>query len=63
MPVVASGGAGSAQHVCAVLCEGGADAALVAGIVHDGVVSVESIKAAMAGCGLAVRGDIVRGAA
>jgi cyclase len=63
VPVVASGGAGSAQHVCAVLCEGGADAALVAGIVHDGVVSVESIKAAMAGCGLAVRGDMIRGAA
>ncbi len=63
VPVVASGGAGSAEHVCAVLCDGGADAALVAGIVHDGLVSVESIKAAMAQRGLAVRNDVVLGAA
>jgi imidazole glycerol-phosphate synthase subunit HisF len=63
VPVVASGGAGSADHVCAVLCDGGADAALVAGIVHDGVVSVESIKTAMAARGLPVRGDFARGAA
>ncbi len=63
VPVVASGGAGSADHVCAVLCDGGADAALVAGIVHDGVVSVESIKTAMAARGLPVRDDHVRGAA
>jgi cyclase len=63
VPVVASGGAGSAEHVCQVLCDGGADAALVAGIVHDGLVSVESIKAAMAQRGLAVRSDIALGAA
>ena len=63
VPVVASGGAGSADHVCSVLYEGGADAALVAGIVHDGVVSVGEIKAAMAGRGLPVRGEYVRGAA
>jgi cyclase len=63
VPVVASGGAGSAEHVCAVLCDGGADAALVAGIVHDGVVSVESIKAAMAQRGLAVRNEVALGAA
>ena len=63
VPVIASGGAGSADHICAVLCDGGADAALVAGIVHDGVVSVGSIKAAMVARGLPVRGDLVRGAA
>jgi cyclase len=44
VPVIASGGAGSAADVCAVLVSGGADAALVAGIVHDGVTSVREIK-------------------
>jgi cyclase len=55
VPVVASGGAGSAAHVRQVLLEGGADAALVAGIVHDGVCSVRDIKRTMAAAGLAVR--------
>jgi len=44
VPVVASGGAGSARDVRDVLVAGGADAALVAGIVHDGVTSVREIK-------------------
>jgi cyclase len=44
VPVIASGGAGRAQHVLEVLLSGGADAALVAGIVHDGVTSVREIK-------------------
>src|SRR5262249_62288725 len=35
IPVVASGGAGKAEHVRAGLVEGGADAALLAGILHD----------------------------
>lgn len=44
VPVIASGGAGSAYHVRDVIVDGGADAALVAGIVHDGVTSVREIK-------------------
>lgn len=55
VPVIASGGAGSAAHVCAAITDGGADAALVAGILHDGVVSVSAIKSAMRTAGLAVR--------
>jgi cyclase len=55
VPVVASGGAGTTDHICAVLGEGGADAALVAGVLHDGILSVESIKDAMADRGLPVR--------
>ncbi len=55
VPVIASGGAGSAADVCSAFTEGGADAALVAGILHDGVVSVREIKAAMRQDGLAVR--------
>jgi cyclase len=55
VPVIASGGAGSAADVCAVLRDGGADAALVAGILHDRVTTVAALKEAMAERGLAVR--------
>ena len=55
VPVVASGGAGDAQHVCAVFEQGGADAALLAGILHDGVTTVRAIKDAMRGAQLPVR--------
>ena len=47
VPVIASGGAGSAADVRAALSEGGADAALVAGILHDGITTVQAIKAAL----------------
>jgi len=55
VPVVASGGAGTAAHVCAAITEGGADAALVAGILHDGVTTVAAIKRAMRDAALPVR--------
>jgi imidazole glycerol-phosphate synthase subunit HisF len=55
VPVIASGGAGDADHVCAVLREGGADAALVAGILHDGETSVGAIKRVLRDCGVLVR--------
>lgn len=54
VPVVASGGAGSAADVCAAL-EAGAEAALLAGILHDGVTTVHAIKRAVADAGLPVR--------
>ncbi len=54
VPVVASGGAGNASDVAAVL-HSGADAALVAGILHDGVTTVSAIKARMTSEGLSVR--------
>ena len=47
VPVIASGGAGSAADVCAAITLGRADAALVAGIVHDGVTTVGRIKQEM----------------
>lgn len=47
VPVIASGGAGSAAHVCDAITRGHADAALVAGIVHDGVTTVRQIKEEM----------------
>lgn len=55
VPVIASGGAGSAVHVCEALTVGGADAALVAGILHDGQVTVADLKQAMRAAGLSVR--------
>lgn len=55
VPVVASGGAGNAQHVVEAITEGGADAALVAGILHDGQTTVRALKAAMREAALPVR--------
>jgi len=55
VPVIASGGAGTASDVATVLRRGGADAALVAGILHDGVTTVGAIKARVAADGIAVR--------
>lgn len=55
VPVIASGGAGNARHVCDALASGGADAALVAGILHDGVTTVAALKEAMGAAGIPVR--------
>nr|WP_141618444.1 imidazole glycerol phosphate synthase subunit HisF [Myxococcus sp. AB036A] len=55
VPVIASGGAGSAVHVRDAFQEGGADAALVAGILHDGVTTVGAIKALLRESGLHIR--------
>lgn len=55
VPVVASGGAGGASHVVDVLSIGSADAALVAGILHDGSVTVGEIKRHVAESGISVR--------
>ena len=55
VPVVASGGAGSAIDVCDALVRGRADAALVAGILHEGVTTVRHIKNEMARHDIPVR--------
>jgi cyclase len=55
VPVIASGGAGSAADVCEAIRRGRADAALVAGIVHDGVTTVERIKREMMDNAIPVR--------
>jgi cyclase len=55
VPVVASGGAGSAADVLAVLDRGRADAALVAGILHDELTTVRALKELLASSGLPVR--------
>lgn len=55
VPVIASGGAGNAQHMVDAVKIGGADAVLAASIFHFGEVSVAEVKAAMAAAGIAVR--------
>jgi cyclase len=57
VPVIASGGAGNAEHVRAALKEGKADAALVAGILHDGVTTVGAIKSLLRESGQLIRGS------
>lgn len=44
VPVIASGGGGTPQHLATVLTEGKADAALIATMVHSGQYTVGSIK-------------------
>lgn len=55
VPVIASGGAGSAEHFVDVFERTGADAALAAGIFHDGLVSIHDVKRALVAAGLPVR--------
>ena len=55
VPVIASGGAGRAQDVVDVLTTSCADAALVAGILHDGTTSLPAIKQALSNAGVATR--------
>lgn len=55
IPVIASGGAGDAQHLVNVVVEGHADAVLLAGILHEGKASLHELKAYMHRSGLPVR--------
>lgn len=55
VPVIASGGAGSARHVVEAVVDGKADAVLLASILHDGVLSIRDLKREMASAGLPVR--------
>jgi imidazole glycerol-phosphate synthase subunit HisF len=53
--VIASGGAGCAEHFADVLTRGKADAALAASIFHYGKVRVGDLKAHLRSCGIPVR--------
>ncbi len=55
VPVVASGGAGSPQHMLEVLQEGHADAALAASIFHFGTYSIQQVKKFLSEHGVPVR--------
>ena len=55
VPVVASGGAGSLEHMVEVLLEGRADAVLAASIFHFGEFTVSQVKEFLATRGIPVR--------
>jgi cyclase len=55
VPVIASGGGGTTDHMAEVLTSGKADAALIATMVHSGKYTVESIKKELAQKGVPVR--------
>jgi cyclase len=55
IPVIASGGAGSPEHLRAVLVEAHADAALVASITHYGQYTIQEIKDYLSARGVKVR--------
>ncbi len=55
VPVIASGGAGSPQHMVEAVTEGRASAALIASIVHYGNHTIVELKDHMARSGVRVR--------
>jgi cyclase len=55
IPVIASGGAGNAQHFADVFVAGCADAALAASIFHFGIADARELKQELANQGVPVR--------
>lgn len=55
IPVIASGGAGNAQHLYEGLTEGGAEAVLIASIVHYGKATIRELKTYLHERGVPVR--------
>jgi cyclase len=55
VPVIASGGVGTLQHLVDGIQQGGADAVLAASIFHDGQHTVAEAKAFMRAAGIEVR--------
>jgi len=55
IPVIASGGAGTPDHIVEVLTKGRADAALIASLVHYNLYSIGKIKEILSQRGIKVR--------
>jgi cyclase len=55
VPVIASGGVGTLDHLREGVVEGKADAVLVASMFHFGRYTIAEAKAYLSGCGVAVR--------
>lgn len=55
IPVIASGGAGSMEHFYGVFTQGNADAALAAGVFHDRIVDIKTLKLYLKSKGVEVR--------
>ncbi len=58
IPVIASGGAGSLEHIYDVLIDGKADAVLAASIFHYGKYTVSDVKNYLSDKGVVVRKEI-----
>ena len=55
VPLVASGGAGAAQHFLDVFEKAGVDAALAASVFHSGSIAIQDLKITLAASGVEVR--------
>ena len=55
VPLVASGGAGVAEHFAAVFRQAGVDAALAASVFHSGDIAIGTLKTFLRGQGIEVR--------
>jgi cyclase len=55
VPVIASGGAGTLEHLVEAIDVGGADAVLAASIFHYGTYSIDQAKACLSEAGIPVR--------
>lgn len=55
IPVIASGGAGTLEHIYEAVTDGGADAALLASLLHFGTVRIKEIKDYLVTKGIQVR--------
>jgi cyclase len=55
VPIIASGGAGSVEHMAQAITRGGADAVLAASIFHFGEATLNDAKRAIAASGAPVR--------
>jgi imidazole glycerol-phosphate synthase subunit HisF len=58
IPVIASGGAGTAHHLLEAFTKGAADAAIVASIVHFGDHPIPDLKRYLSNAGVEVRGPL-----
>jgi len=54
IPVIASGGAGTMEHLYDAIVDGGADAVLMASITHFGDVTIRDMKECLRGRGIPV---------
>jgi len=57
VPIIASGGAGTLEHLYEAIAEGQADAVLVASIAHYGTFTIRQMKEYLASKGVPVRMD------
>jgi len=55
VPLIASGGAGKAEHFCEVFERADVDGALAASVFHSGAVAIADLKRDLKACGVAVR--------